>query len=116
MRHARIVEKAVMRLLMAAVADLSQRVQRTVLSALLDSNGCLDEYLAEADCLRCLFVALNDESKAVRAMAIRLVGRLAAWNPAYVCPALRRHLLQVRLARPRPALILCELHKQPIIT
>lgn len=55
----------------------------------------LDEYLAQADCLRPLFVALNDESVAVRATAVRLVGRLAAWNPAYVAPGLRRHLLQL---------------------
>lgn len=40
-------------------------------------------------------MALNDESKDVRATAVQLVGRLAAWNPAYVAPALRRHLLQL---------------------
>jgi len=40
-------------------------------------------------------VALNDEGVAVRATAVRLVGRLAGWNPAYVAPALRRHLLQL---------------------
>ena len=32
----------------------------------------------------------------MRALAIKLVGRLADKNPAYVNPALRRHLLQVR--------------------
>lgn len=31
----------------------------------------------------------------MRALAVRLVGRLAGWNPAYACPALRRHLLQL---------------------
>ena len=40
-------------------------------------------------------MALNDESTTVRALALRLVGRLAERNPAYVNPALRRHLLQV---------------------
>jgi HEAT repeat protein len=61
----------------------------------LTSSPALDEYLAQADCLRALFVALNDESKDVRATAVQLVGRLASWNPAYVAPALRRHLLQL---------------------
>jgi FKBP12-rapamycin complex-associated protein len=61
----------------------------------LTSSPALDEYLAQADCLRALFVALNDESKDVRATAVKLVGRLASWNPAYVAPALRRHLLQL---------------------
>lgn len=38
---------------------------------------------------------MNDESCAVRALAIRLVGRLAERNPAHVNPALRKHLLQL---------------------
>ncbi len=49
----------------------------------------------QADCLRALFVGMNDESCAVRALAIRLVGRLAERNPAHVNPALRKHLLQL---------------------
>jgi FKBP12-rapamycin complex-associated protein len=61
----------------------------------LTASPALDEYLSQADCLRALFIALNDESKECRATAVQLVGRLAAWNPAYVAPALRRHLLQV---------------------
>jgi FKBP12-rapamycin complex-associated protein len=55
----------------------------------------LDEYLSQADCLRALFIALNGSSRDCRAVAVKLVGRLAAWNPAYVAPALRRHLLQL---------------------
>ena len=45
--------------------------------------------------LRALFVALNDEAVVVRALAVGVVGRLAAFNPAYVLPALRRHLMQL---------------------
>jgi len=45
--------------------------------------------------LRALFVALNDEAVAVRALAVGVVGRLAAFNPAHVLPALRRHLMQL---------------------
>lgn len=45
--------------------------------------------------LRALFIALNDEAVAVRVRAIQAVGRLAAHNPAYVMPALRKHLMQL---------------------
>ena len=38
---------------------------------------------------------LNDEYVVVQALAIRVVGRLANSNPAYVMPALRRHLMQL---------------------
>ncbi|GAX78992.1 hypothetical protein CEUSTIGMA_g6432.t1 [Chlamydomonas eustigma] len=93
-RHARVVEKVSSRLLIAAVADPSERVRTAVLQALADTSA-LDDYMAQADCLRSLFVALNDESTSVRALAIRLIGRMADKNPAYVNPALRRHLLQL---------------------
>jgi hypothetical protein len=79
---------------MTAVADPSERVRRTVLQALASSSS-LDDHLAQADCLRALFVALNDESFNIRGITISLVGRLAQRNPAYVNPALRRHLLQL---------------------
>ena len=45
--------------------------------------------------LRALFVALNDEAVVVRVLAVGVVGRLAVFNPAYVLPALRRHLMQL---------------------
>lgn len=89
-----VVEKVTGKLLMTAVADPSERVRRTVLQALASSSS-LDDHLAQADCLRALFVALNDESFNIRGITISLVGRLAQRNPAYVNPALRRHLLQL---------------------
>ena len=45
--------------------------------------------------LRALFVALNDESGTVRALAVGVVGRLASLNPAYILPAARKHLMQL---------------------
>ena len=45
--------------------------------------------------LTALFIVFNDESAYVRSLAIRLAGRLAAMNPAYVLPALRNHLQQL---------------------
>ncbi|EFJ44271.1 target of rapamycin, growth-regulatory PI3K-like protein kinase [Volvox carteri f. nagariensis] len=88
------VERCVNRLLVVAVADSSERVRKEVLLALVATTA-LDDYLAQADCLRALFVGMNDESCTVRALAIRLVGRLADRNPAHVNPALRKHLLQL---------------------
>ncbi|GLC61314.1 hypothetical protein PLESTB_001742500 [Pleodorina starrii] len=92
--HTRVVERCVNRLLVVAVADSSERVRKEVLRALVATTA-LDDYLAQADCLRALFVGMNDESCTVRALAIRLVGRLADRNPAHVNPALRKHLLQL---------------------
>ncbi|GFR45444.1 hypothetical protein Agub_g6840, partial [Astrephomene gubernaculifera] len=92
--HTRVVERCVSRLLVVAVADSSERVRKEVLGALVGTPA-LDDYLAQADCLRALFVGMNDESCAVRALAIRLVGRLADRNPAHVNPALRKHLMQL---------------------
>ncbi|KAG2491268.1 hypothetical protein HYH03_010473, partial [Edaphochlamys debaryana] len=92
--HTRVVERCVSRLLVVAVADSSERVRKEVLRALVATTA-LDDFLAQADCLRALFVGMNDESCAVRALAIRLVGRLAERNPAHVNPALRKHLLQL---------------------
>ena len=93
-RQTQVVEQVVSKLLTAAVADTSEGVRRDVLKA-LHSTRCLDTYLSQADCLHPLFVALNDESAAVRATAIRFAGRLSMRNSAYVYPALRRHLLQL---------------------
>ncbi|BDA44527.1 Serine/threonine-protein kinase TOR [Coccomyxa sp. Obi] len=92
--HTLAVEAVVSRLLMAACADTSVSVRRTVLQA-IQAPSLLDSYLAQADSLRALFVALNDESGTVRALAVAVAGRLAALNPAYIMPALRKHLMQL---------------------
>ncbi|EPS72515.1 hypothetical protein M569_02243, partial [Genlisea aurea] len=58
-----------------------------------------DDFLAQADCLTAIFAALNDEVSCsdieVREHAIYVAGRLSGKNPAYVLPALRRHLIQL---------------------
>lgn len=61
----------VARLLTAAVADTAVSVRRQVLRA-YERTLSLDTYLAQADCLRALFVALNDEDVKVRALAIEV--------------------------------------------
>ncbi|KAI3962253.1 hypothetical protein MKX01_030803, partial [Papaver californicum] len=93
-RRRRLVEEIVEKLLVAAVADADVNVRLSVISS-LHGNGGFDEFLAQADSLTAVFVALNDEDFVVREYAISLAGRLSERNPAYVLPALRRHLIQL---------------------
>lgn len=90
----RSIDGIVQRLLASAVADPSVGVRRTVLESLANGDA-LDSHLAQAESLRSLFIALNDESSTVRSLSIRLAGHISSVNPAYVGPALRRHLLQL---------------------
>ncbi|XP_019183667.1 PREDICTED: serine/threonine-protein kinase TOR isoform X1 [Ipomoea nil] len=93
-RRRRLVEEIVEKLLIAAVADADVTVRHSIFSSLY-GNGGFDDYLAQADSLTAIFAALNDEDFEVREYAIFLVGRLSEKNPAYVLPALRRHLIQL---------------------
>lgn len=54
-----------------------------------------DNYLAQAENVRTLFIALNDEVFAIRELAIGIIGRLTVHNPAYVMPSLRKTLIQL---------------------
>lgn len=54
-----------------------------------------DKHLAQAENVRSLFIALNDEVFQNRVSAISLIGRLATHNPAYVMPSLRKALIQL---------------------
>ncbi|CAE6464067.1 unnamed protein product [Rhizoctonia solani] len=80
------------RLLTLAVADQDQTVRRTVLSAL---DARFDRHLAHNDCIRYLFIAANDETFVNRELAVKHIGRLAALNPAYVMPLLRKTVIQL---------------------
>ncbi|KAH9072320.1 atypical/PIKK/FRAP protein kinase [Lactarius deliciosus] len=53
------------------------------------------EHLAQAENVRSLFIALNDEIFENRETAVGLIGRLALHNPAYVMPSLRKSLIQL---------------------
>ncbi|KAK1259623.1 Serine/threonine-protein kinase TOR [Acorus gramineus] len=93
-RRRRLIEEIVEKLLIAAVADCDVNVRRSVFQS-LHVNCAFDEFLALADSLSAIFVALNDEDYDVREFAISVAGRLSEKNPAYVLPALRRHLIQL---------------------
>lgn len=54
-----------------------------------------DKHLAQAENVRSLFIALNDEVFENRVTAVGLIGRLAKHNPAYVMPSLRKALIQL---------------------
>ncbi|KAL2490207.1 Serine/threonine-protein kinase TOR [Abeliophyllum distichum] len=93
-KQRRLVEEIVEKLLIAAVADADITVRQSIFSS-LHENGVFDDFLALADVLTAIFAALNDEDFKVRELAISVAGRLSEKNPAYVLPALRRHLIQL---------------------
>ncbi|KDP44557.1 hypothetical protein JCGZ_16390 [Jatropha curcas] len=93
-KQRRLIEELVEKLLIAAVADADVTVRNSIFSSLHGNRG-FDDFLAQADCLSAVFAALNDEDFDVREFAISLAGRLSEKNPAYVLPALRRHLIQL---------------------
>ncbi|CAK7330253.1 unnamed protein product [Dovyalis caffra] len=90
----RLIEELVEKLLIAAVADADVTVRQSIFSSLHGNRG-FDDFLAQADSLSAVFAALNDEDFDVREYAISVAGRLSEKNPAYVLPALRRHLIQL---------------------
>ena len=67
-------------------------IRKTVLSSLHER---FDKHLAQAENVRSLFIALNDEVFENRLIAVGLIGRLSLHNPAYVMPSLRKTLIQL---------------------
>lgn len=67
-------------------------IRQTVLSSLHER---FDKHLAQAENVRSIFIALNDEVFENRVTAVSLIGRLAKHNPAYVMPSLRKALIQL---------------------
>ncbi|KAH7836314.1 hypothetical protein Vadar_034584 [Vaccinium darrowii] len=93
-KRRRLIEEVVEKLLIAAVADADVTVRHSIFSSLHGNVG-FDDFLAQADSLSAIFAALNDEDFEAREYAISVAGRLSEKNPAYVLPALRRHLIQL---------------------
>lgn len=84
-----IVEDVLDRLLRVAISDTSGLVRITVVQSL---DQRYDSFLCQRHHLQDLFLLLQDESLATRAAGLRLLGRLAAINPANVLPVLRKFL------------------------
>ena len=84
-----IIEDVLGMLLRVAVSDPSGFVRLCVVRA-LDSR--YDSLLCQKHHLQHLFLVLQDEGLPTRAAGLRLLGRLAAINPASVLPVLRSFL------------------------
>ncbi|EXX76507.1 Tor2p [Rhizophagus irregularis DAOM 197198w] len=87
-----VVNEVLEKLLTVGVADPDPNIRETVLKNL---NERFDKHLAQAENIRSLFLALNDEIFTIREITITIIGRLASHNPAYVMPSLRKTLIQL---------------------
>ncbi|CAG8465028.1 34810_t:CDS:10, partial [Racocetra persica] len=87
-----VVNEVLEKLLTVGVADPDPSIRETVLSHLTER---FDRHLAQAENIRSLFIALNDEVFTIREITITIIGRLASHNPAYVMPSLRKTLIQL---------------------
>ncbi|KAI8891642.1 armadillo-type protein, partial [Globomyces pollinis-pini] len=87
-----VVSDILERLLSIGVADQDPTIRLTALSS-LDSR--FDHHLSQAEHIRTLFIALNDEVFAIREVVMSIVGRLAVHNPAYIMPSLRKLLIKL---------------------
>ena len=92
MNSQKIVTLAIEKMLIVAIADPNAEVRMTVMK-LFDEH--YDVHLSQAENIRSLFIALNDEVFAIREIAITIIGRIAIINPAYVMPSLRKTLIQL---------------------
>ena len=77
---------------MLRVLPSEPSIRQTVLGSL---DARFDNHLCQAENVRALFIALNDEVFAIRELAISIIGRLTVHNPAYVMPSLRKTLIQL---------------------
>ncbi|KAL0953824.1 hypothetical protein HGRIS_005004 [Hohenbuehelia grisea] len=87
-----IISDVLDKLLTVGIADPDASIRQAVLSSLHER---FDKHLAQAENVRSLFIALNDEAFENRVTAVSLIGRLAKHNPAYVMPSLRKALIQL---------------------
>ncbi|TDL23875.1 atypical/PIKK/FRAP protein kinase [Rickenella mellea] len=87
-----IISDVLDKLLTVGIADPDPAIRQTVLASL---DERFDKHLSQAENVRSLFIALNDEVFGNRVTAISLIGRLATHNPAYVMASLRKTLIQL---------------------
>lgn len=87
-----IVGEVLEKLLAVGIADPDPMIRQTVLTSL---DPRFDRHLAQAEHVRSLFIAVNDEQFKIRQAAIVIIGRLIAKNPAYVMPSLRKTLIDL---------------------
>ncbi|KAG5519205.1 hypothetical protein PMAC_002293 [Pneumocystis sp. 'macacae'] len=78
-----VVGEIIEKLLIVGITDTDPTIRQMVLSSL---DERFDRHLAQAENVRSLFIALNDEVFAIREITITIIGRLTFHNPAYVMP------------------------------
>lgn len=88
------VNEVVDKILSISITDPSPEIRLEALSC-LDKAGNFDPQLSQADNVKQLFVALNDEVFGIRKVAVKILGRLSTINPAYIVPSLRKTLIQL---------------------
>jgi FKBP12-rapamycin complex-associated protein len=78
------------------VTDENSVIEATIREAVLSSlDAQFDKHLAQAENIRSIFLALNDEYFENRIIATGLIGRLATQNPAHAMPSVRKAILQL---------------------
>ncbi|KAF9116461.1 phosphatidylinositol kinase- protein kinase tor1 [Mortierella sp. AM989] len=87
-----VVGEVLEKLLLVGIADPDASIRRTILKSL---DERFDHHLAKAENIHSLFIALNDEMFDIRELVISILGRITAYNPAYVIPHLRKILIQL---------------------
>lgn len=88
------VNDVVEKLLSISITDPIPEIRLEGLTC-LDEAGNFDPQLSQADNVKLLFIALNDEVFAIRKVAVKILGRLSSINPAYIIPTLRKTLIQL---------------------
>ncbi|KAI5952420.1 TOR1 [Candida jiufengensis] len=88
------VNEVLGKLLAISITDPAPEIRIAGLTVLANA-GNFDPQLSQADNVRLLFIALNDEVFEVRKVAIKILGRLSSINPAYIVPSLRKTLIQL---------------------
>ncbi|KAJ7247605.1 atypical/PIKK/FRAP protein kinase [Mycena haematopus] len=87
-----VISDVLNKLLTVGIADPDASIRKVVLTNL---HTGFDKHLAQAENVRSLFIALNDEVFDNRVAAVALIGRMSKHNPAYVVPSLRKTLIQL---------------------
>lgn len=88
------VNEVLDKLLSISITDPIPEIRLEGLNCLANA-GNFDPQLSQAEAVKLLFIALNDEVFSIRKVAIKILGRLSSTNPAYIVPSLRKTLIQL---------------------
>lgn len=88
------VNEVLDKLTSVAITDPVPEIRLEVLKCLSKAES-FGPQLSQAENVKLLFIALNDELFAIRKIAVQILGKLSSINPAYIVPSLRRTLIQL---------------------